>query len=458
MRLRGGYNITLSGKPSSTVEVLPEPAVLHLPLRSRRFSFDKVFVRKGERVHPGQELAKDPANYCVPLLAPRAGAVRLDAVEGHITLEDIAKEPEESLHPDEEAEHVPSGTGSSGMKRIKLLKLGAWEFMREAYTGRLPDPMGAPQALIVSTVHLEPFVARGDVQVFKRLSHFTRGLEHLQTLVEYQPIYLVIPRATSAFAAEVRERLRGYAWMKVVEIPRKYPFDHFALLARRLGLKKEAGPVWAVTTAGVLAVDRALTLSRPCTVRIVSVGGSAVESPTHLKAMPGYPLEDIVSPRVSDGPRRIICGGVMTGRALGPGVKGLDVECDGLTVLPEQTERELLGFARPGISRRSHCRGFLSFLRPGLAERMTTALRGEHRPCVACNFCDEVCPAGIIPYLIHKLLYQDELEEVEAMRIDLCVECGLCAHVCPSKIDLLKEIVAAKERIQLELKAEEVAP
>lgn len=458
MRLRGGYNVVMSGRPSGAVEVLPEPTVLHLPLGSRRFTFDTVIAGEGERVRPGAELARDRANHSVPLLAPRAGTVRLGAVEGHITLEDIALEPEEPLHPDEEAEHVPSSTGSAGMKRLKLLKLGAWEFMSDARTGRLPDPLGSPRALIVSTVHLEPFVARGDVQVFKRLSHFTRGLEHLQALVEYQPIYLVIPRTRSAFAAQVRERLRGYAWVKVVEVPRTYPFDDFTLLARRLGLKKGGGPVWAVTTAGVLAVDRALTLSQPCTVRIVSIGGSAVESPMHLKAMPGYPLADIVTPRVSGGPCRILSGGVLTGRVLGPEIRGLDVECAGLTVLPEQTERELLGFARPGISRRSHSRGFLSVLRPGLVEKMTTALRGEHRPCVACNFCDEVCPAEIMPYLIHKLLYQDELEEVEAMRIDLCIECGLCAHVCPSKIDLLEEIVTAKTRIENELRPEEVAP
>jgi Na+-transporting NADH:ubiquinone oxidoreductase subunit A len=456
MRLRGGYNITLSGKPSSEVEVLPEPAVLHLPLGSRRLSFDTVLVGEGDRVHLGQELALDPANYSVPLLAPRAGTVRLGAAPGHITLEDIAKEPEEPPHPDEDAEHVPSGKGSAGMKRLKLLKLGAWEFMSEARSGRIPDPMGAPQALIVSTVHLEPFVARGDVQAVKRLSHFTRGLEHLQALVEYQPIYLVIPTTRSAFAAEVRERLRGYAWMKVIEIPLKYPFDDFALLARRLGLKKGSGAVWAMTTAGVLAVDRALTLSQPCNVRIVSIGGPSVKKPVHLKAMPGYPLEDIVSPRVSDGTHRIISGGVLRGRMLGPDVKGLDSECTGLTVLPEQTEREMFGFMRPGISRRAYSRTFVSLLRPGLIEKMTTALRGEHRPCVACGFCAEVCPAEIMPYLIHKLLYQDELEEVEAMRIDLCIECGLCANVCPSKIDLLKEIVDAKERIQIELKAEEV--
>ena len=69
--------------------------------------------------------------------------------------------------------------------------------------------------------------------------------------------------------------------------------DHFAILARRLNLKPGGGPVWAVRTEGVLAVDRALTLTKPCTVRIVSIGGMGVNLPTHMKVMPGYPIQKI---------------------------------------------------------------------------------------------------------------------------------------------------------------------
>jgi Na+-translocating ferredoxin:NAD+ oxidoreductase RnfC subunit len=55
-----------------------------------------------------------------------------------------------------------------------------------------------------------------------------------------------------------------------------------------------------------------------------------------------------------------------------------------------------------------------------------------------------------MPYLIHKYLYKDLLEEVERARVDLCIECGLCSFVCPSKIELLKQFVNAKERIESE--------
>ena len=457
MKLRGGYNIRITGRPSREVEVLPEPDALYLPLQSRRFTFTQLCVEDGDRLSPGQIIAEDPENYSVPLLAPRAGTARLNAVEDHVVLEDITKTPEEPYHPRENIPHVPKELGSDGMPRLKLLALGAWQFFHDAHSGDLPDPFGTPRAVIVSTVHLEPFLSRGDVQLRKRLINFTRGLEHLQALLEYQPIYLILPEVVSDLASKVRETLRGYAWVNIVQVPLRYPFDSFAILARSLGLKPDADePTWALNAEGVLAMDRALTLSRPCTVRLVSLGGPAVEDPKHLKAMPGYPLRSILQSRTSSDSVRVLNGGGLTGTAITQDQLGLDSECSGLTVLPEHTEREFLGFVRPGADRRSYSKCFLSTLRAPAPERLTTALKGEHRPCVSCSFCEEVCPAGIMPHLIHKLLYQDELEQAEQARIDLCVECGLCSFVCPSKLDLRREFIEGKRTIQEELHAEEV--
>ncbi len=456
MKFAGGYDVLLAGKPSRRVHELADPDVLYLPLTSRRFEFSEIAVKEGQRVRPGQVLARDPEHYSVPLIGPRAGTVRLESVENHIVLEDVTNVPEEPYEPDEDLPHIPKTMGSVGMRRYKLLTLGAWQFVYDAHSGDVPDPFGTPSAVIVSTLHLEPYVARGDVQIRKRLTSFTRGLEQLQSLLEYQPIYLVLPDIRSALALEVKDKIRGYAWAKLVEVPLRYPFDSFPLLARKLGLRRDAdNPVWALGTDGVLALDRALTLSLPSTVRIVSLGGPQVSSPVHLKAMPGYPLKLILDSRISSAAHRVIAGGVLTGKAVQPEQLGLDTECQGLTVLPEHSDREFLGFMRPGFNRRSYSTCFMSSVRGAFSERLTTALRGERRPCISCGLCEEVCPAGIAPHQIHKYLYQDALEEVERARLDLCVECGLCSYVCPSKIELRAQFLEAKENIRAELHAEE---
>jgi Na(+)-translocating NADH:ubiquinone oxidoreductase A subunit len=447
MRFRGGYNISLQGRPDGAIKTMPEPEVLYLPLCSRRFAFNELNVKDGQSVNDGDVLAKDMDNYAVPLLAPRAGTIRLRQAENHIVLEDITQLEEHPHIPKEEPPHIVQEMGAAGLKRYKLLVLGAWQFFYDAYTGALPDPLGTPQAVVVSTVSLEPFVARGDAQLHGRLLNFTRGLEQLQSLLEYQPIYLVMPDIESKFAALVRKQIRGYAWVKLIEIPLKYPYDNFNILARVLGLGKNAGPVWSIRTEGVLAIDRALTSTKPCTSRVISVGGPGVKSPVHIEVVAGYPLQTIFDLYMSDRPVRVINGGMLTGQPIVAKMQGLDAECRGVTILPELQEREFLGFTRPGWDRRSYSRCYISSLRKRFNERLTTAVRGELRPCISCIFCEEVCPAGIMPYLIHKYLYRDLIEEAEEARLDLCVRCGLCSFVCPSKIELRKQFIEAQELI-----------
>jgi len=456
MRFRGGYNLRVKGRPSAAVEVLPEPDTLYLPLWSRRFKFTEICVKEGERVKAGRVLARDPANFNVPLLGPRGGIVRLNAADRHIVLENVVVAPEEPLSEADGLPHAPDKVVRSGKARHKLLALGAWQFFSDAHTGALPDPSGQPKAVIVSTLRFEPFLARGDVQITKRLVNFTRGLEHIQSLLEYQPIYLVLPQLKSDLADRVREITRGYAWVNIIHVPPRYPFDNPALLARHLKLKHDPKePVWAVNVDGVLAVDRALTLSRPCTVRLISLGGPAVADPKHMKTIPGYPLRKLLDGRLTDPAVRVLNGGGLTDSPFEQEQLGIGAECVGITVLPELREREFLGFMRPGADRRSYSACFLSALLPLAPLRIDTAMRGERRACVSCGFCEEVCPAGIMPHLIHKYLYRDGLEEAEAARVELCIGCGLCSFVCPSKIELRRQMLDAQAKIR-ELQAEEV--
>ncbi len=454
MKLRGGYNILLEGRPSPVVERLPEPKELYLPLRSRRFLFNEICVEDGQQVNAGDVIAKDPNNFALPLLAPRGGTIKLKTVANHVVLTDIFP-PDKKVHiPEKHRPHIAQEVGTAGIKRYKLLSLGAWQFFHDAYTGQLPDPLGTPQAVIVSTLSLEPFLTRGDVQLHNRLLQFTRGLEHLQSLLEYQPIYLIMPNVKSPFASQVREHIRGYAWVKLIQVPLVYPYDNFNILARALGLRKTAGPIWSVRVEGILAIDRALTVSKPCLVRIVSIGGPAVSSPVHLKAMAGYPIQTVLDKYVTEPDVRVLDGGLLTGEPISREMLGLGAESRGLTVIPELKEREFLGFTKPGWGRRSYSHCFLSALRTEFSDRLTTSMRGELRPCISCSFCEEVCPAGIMPHLIHKYLYRDLLEEANEACVDLCVRCGLCSYVCPSKIELRKELAEAQNRIEQELRAE----
>ena len=104
--LSGGYNIPVTGAPSSDVVTLPFPDRLFIPLESRRLLFSEIRVEEGQRVARGQVLAEDPAHYSIPLLAPCPGTVRLGECEGHIVLCEL--EP-----PEQVSETTSSNAGPS---------------------------------------------------------------------------------------------------------------------------------------------------------------------------------------------------------------------------------------------------------------------------------------------------------------------------------------------------------
>jgi len=440
--VRGGYNVPVAGSPLAEIRELPVPDRLYLPLASRRFNFSDVRIGEGQRVACGDVLAVDPERFSIPLLAPYGGVVRLSEVEGHIVLDELDTSADARMS---------AGRASSGSAEQKLLTLGAWQFFSDARTGDPVDPLTGPSATIASTLRLEPFLTGGEVQLDGALERLVRGLEHVRGMAPEAPLYVVVPSADAPLAAELRKAVSACSGAHVVSVPMRFPFDDPALLARYL--KLPAGPdttVWAIPVEGVLAVEAALTDGMPCTERVVSFAGPAVTEPVHFRLVPGHPVADILAERLCREPARVINGGLLTGVVLSPEQRGVDSECTGLTVVGEPTRQTLLSFARPGISRRSYNRSFVGTLRTDMSMRYKAGLSGEVRPCIACGQCADVCPAGILPQVIHRHLYADRLEEAQRTRVDLCVGCGLCSFVCPSKIDLRTELLDARRVLREE--------
>ncbi len=459
--MRGGYNVPVAGAPLAEVRELPAPDRLYLPLASRRFDFSDVRVGEGQSVVRGEVLAVDPERFSIPLLAPYGGIVRLGEVEGHIVLDELDASADARVSSGSVSGGPAAGPGGGPAARStgkpiaeRLLTLGAWQYLSDARTGDPVDPLMSPSATIASTLRLEPFLAGGEVQLDGALERLARGLEHLRGMAPEAPLYVIVPDADEPLAAELRKTVSACSGAHVVSVPMRFPFDDPALLARYL--KLPAGPdaaVWAIPVEGVLAVEAALTDGRPCTERIVSFAGPAVREPVHVRLVPGHPVADILADRLCREPARVVNGGLLTGVVLPPEQRGIDSECTGLTVVGEPTRQTLLAFARPGISRRSYNRSFVGTLRTDMSMRYKAELSGEVRPCIACGQCADVCPAEILPQVIHRHLYADRLEEAQRTRVDLCVGCGLCSFVCPSKIDLRTEFLDAKRVLREEEEA-----
>lgn len=424
IKFDGGYNVMIEGRPATGVASYQKPEVLCLPLFSRRLDFSLLQVAAGETVQKGQILARDPVNFSVPLLAPVGGTVNLETAEHHITLENLSGGESVELSPDDVDE------------RQKLLQLGVWASFARIDNDRVPDPEYSPDHLVIAVSRFEPYFPDADTLLGGAIDTFISGLESLHKILDNTSILLIVAETESGIISGLRQAAAPHGgWLELVDVPETYPFDSPPLIAQKRGLNPDK--TWTIDVHAVLGAQAAIAEKHPYVKRLVTVSGPILNEPAHHLLPLGYPITSLAAADHSTA-LRIVNGGILTGAAVNGSQLGIDVDCQALTVLEEQTEREVLAFVQPGFSKQSYSPTFASFFKPLFKEKSTTALGGEARPCVFCGFCEQVCPAGIIPHLIYRYLDNDRPEDAYRVEFEKCIDCGLCSYVCVSKINHLR--------------------
>ncbi len=448
MKFHGGYLPRIVGRPSSVVDEVALPQRLSIDLRLGGIGYKPV-VTDGQRVEFGEPLAEsDEVGHRLCLPAPAAGTVRL--ADGPFA---VLENPQAEVKP---------GTGYrpervSRTQTVKALSEGGvWPFFWSSETGGAPTAGDdeLPQAIVVNVVISEPFRARGKVILRRSWNRIVEGIKFLPRLMaDYGVIYIVLTEVRDPIARMMVSDLAGFAWIRFRPVPLLYPVENPRVLLQMLR-KKEASitghsKVWITDVQGIEAVGGCLADGLPVHQRVVVASGPGQTNPRHLLARVGTPISVFAEPS-DQRPVRILRGGIFTGAAVDSPEEGVRYDDDGFFFLPEVTDREFLSFLRPGFDRTSYSRTFVSSLFGGKDRRISTSLRGERRPCITCGACETVCPARILPQVLHRYIHRELYEEAQKTGLNACVGCGLCSHVCPSKLELLQQFLDAKALLQAE--------
>ena len=452
MKIPGGYLPRISGRPSSVVTEPVPPERLSIPCRRRGLDYTPV-VQAEQAITFGAPLARaDVAGGQLVLPAPVSG--RIESVDdGRIII----------ANPDM---HVPAAGGekyrperiSAEQIRLELADSGIWPCFWSSVTAAMPplDGSDQPAHIIVNCLAAEPFRARGKVVLRRDWDRIVKGIRFLPRLLgEYGTIDIVLTDAMDPVARMMRRDLTGHARLRFREVPLVYPVENPAVVCRALrrSLPKShrADPIWVVDVHAVRLIGACLSEGTPLHERLVAVGGPGEANPRHVRVRVGTPLRHFLDGAATDPTSALLLrGGLLTGEPVEDLSVGVDYDDDAFFVLPRPGEREFLSFVRAGFDRTSILPCFASRLTGAYDRQISTSLRGERRPCIACGLCEKVCPMQLLPQVIHRYLYRDAVDQAEAAGLLHCIGCGLCSFVCTSKIDLAHQFALAKEQVQQE--------
>jgi Na+-transporting NADH:ubiquinone oxidoreductase subunit A len=351
--------------------------------------------------------------------------IRLDTDEESVDFESLSESDLDSILRDDLVE--------------KILNGGLWSLLRGLPFRDIAPTDSEPPAIFVVLDNLEPFQPEPSVYLHDKDQLFFFGLKVLRRL---SPRVEVFARPESARRLKT---LNGHITGRVTG---KYPADDPGVLVYMTRKSSEENRTWYIRGQDVLLIAYLLKQGQYPTGRTMVVGGNAARRTGHVHVRLGMPLAAFQPFTNPDMDTRWITGGVFQGYPTSPD-SYVGLYETAVTLIPEGRHREFLSFLRPGFSKPSYSRTFLSWFN-GSGQPFDCNVHGGVRACIACGNCVKVCPVDILPQLTYKAILAEAVEEFLALGLMDCVECGLCSYVCPAKIELSRVLADARQQYHRE--------
>lgn len=398
----------------------------------------KPVVKAGDRVERFQMIAEPGGFISAPVHSPVDGTVKSVGIvrnaQGYWdTAVTITPDSDASYDSDPSALMPPADMEAVNARlealtapeiievigRAGIVGLGGATFPTKV---KFMPPEGMhPDILIINGAECEPYLTCDDALMRLRPVEIVAGVRLLMKAAGVDRAVIGVEANKPEAIEALRTAASHYPAVCVQPLKVKYPQGGEKQLIKAVtGREVPSGAlpvaVGAIVdnVATVYAVYEAVAYGKPLVERIITVAGRGVSGSGNFlvpfgvsmlqlaEAAGGFPADT----------GKILAGGPMMGRAVShpeaPVVKGLS----GIVALPED---------------QSH--------------------RVGQEPCIRCAACVSVCPMGLEPYLIERLVRAGEVERMRDADVMSCIECGSCNYTCPSGRPLLDRLRLGKRRV-----------
>ena len=431
--LRKGLDIPLKGVAAQKTAKTVTPDVVALKPTDFKGFLPRLLVKEGDKVLNGSPVMADKSRPEILLTSPVSGTGQ-EIVRG-----DKRKLLAVLIKADGKDESVDFGVKAPSALtaesvRDTLLACGLWPAIIQRPYGVMADPTLRPKAIFVSAFSTAPLAADSDFALSDKVADIQAGIDALQKLTDGGIHFSLNARTVSASPFHKVENVIMHT------VSGKHPAGNVGVQISHISPIMKGETVWTVSLLLLAAIGGVFRTGKLDMTRKVAVTGPAAADPCYVSALPGTPVRELTE--TPEGVR-IVSGDVLSGEELGPdGYLGFfDNQ---LTLLREDSERELLGWAKPFRFKQFSSSGcYFSWLTPRKKYDMGTNMHGGPRAFVETKCFSDVTPMDIFPIYLIKACLAGDIDKMEQFGIYevLPEDLALCDFVDPSKNDI-QDIIA----------------
>ncbi|MFZ5993728.1 MAG: RnfABCDGE type electron transport complex subunit C [Thermodesulfobacteriota bacterium] len=424
----GGICLSISdANANKPFERIIPSGVVTIPLRQDLGGICNAKVKKGDEVKVGQVIGESAGPEGASIHATVSGKVA-DVIKAypHFSGGFVPAVLIESDGKDEWA-----GLEGSADPMAAIQQAGIIDFDMK------PTPLAAKlneaksrraNALIVNAMDIEPVLSSRSRLLSERVQEVACGIDTIKGIIGAASVYVAVDKGASQAMSAVGSACGGAA--TVVGLNPKYPQAVDLLLVKSiLGKEVPCTEAYCVADIGALvlsvetvaAVGRAMAEKKPVVDRFITVTGTNGTGAKNVQVRIGTPIKEVLGHcGISvEGMGKVIAGGPMMGTAIANTEMPVTKELLGIFV---QHEKEIAKY--------------------------------DSAVCIKCGLCVEVCPVGLMPFIISGFSEKEMYSKAEANDIFTCIECGCCAYLCPVKIPMVHWIRFGKAQIMAQRSSE----
>jgi electron transport complex protein RnfC len=414
----GGLQLSGPRSPQPlTLETLPAPETLIVPLLQHTGPACSPAVQKGDFVHQGDIIAQ---NAQTTMIAPVSGYIE---DTNHTCLAPHGSRTA-AIRIANDGQDILSPARDLSLKSMdKIFQAGINDFSSRhlpLFTQLAQAQEKGIQSLIINGLD-EATVCGGHSALCAAFApDVLRGILILQELLRAEQVFIAVYAQAKQAVSALKQNIQS-EYIRLVPCRAKHPQHKEQLLISVLlgqeyppQIRPEDMGITVIRAETAFAVAQCVVHDQPFVHKLLTIHGPVPGPSRGVFVRLGTTLKDVIELLGQDEYKlgKVILGGPFTGQAL----FSLDVP----------------------VSKQAHAL---------CLQTKDQIHRPRDKVCFKCGSCHQVCPMRLMPFLISGFSESNNPELALKHDIHCCIECGCCAYVCPAGIPLVQWIQMGKNAI-----------